>query len=102
MTATSSRVFADRAMAFMAEREIAPTPDNFQLFYTYASGDDPALTQAIAKLLAARTPFTHALVDELQARFTLSKKVESAIGDLSFGMSGALSEVLDQRRAGRA
>jgi diguanylate cyclase len=83
-------------MAFMAERQIAPTPENFQLFYSYASGKDPALKQAMSKLLTASNPFSPAVLEELQTHFTQSRKTENAIGDVTKGMSSALSEVLDR------
>lgn len=81
-------------MAFMAERQIAPTPENFQLFFAHAAGTDPALKRAVGEVLAAGRPFDRSVLDNLQRRFAAAKKVESAVGGLSAGVSGVLSEVL--------
>ena len=48
---------AKMAMALMADRKVAPTPDNFQLFYTYAAGENPAATRMLGDLIAAKRPF---------------------------------------------
>ena len=38
-----AQALAKTALAVMAERQVAPTPENYQLFYAYAAGENPAV-----------------------------------------------------------
>jgi diguanylate cyclase len=87
---------AGDAMAFMAQHAIAPMPDNFQLFFTFAAGADAALKQAVGEILTANRHFTAAVLDDLQSRFGATKRAERVMADLGAGMSGTLSSVIDR------
>ena len=59
---------ARTALALMTECEVPATPENFELFYAYAAGDNPSLTPVMGGLLASRKPFTPELLAELRLR----------------------------------
>jgi hypothetical protein len=42
---------AKTALALMAEVGVVATPDNFELFYAYTSGENPALSQVMAAFI---------------------------------------------------
>jgi diguanylate cyclase len=92
----SAQQVANDAMTFMAQHSIAPMPDNFQLFFTFAAGADVALKKAVGDILAENRRFTAAVLDDLQSRFGATKRAEQVIADLGVGMSGALNAVLDR------
>ena len=61
------QALAKTAIALMGECAVVPTPENFELFYAYAAGENPGVTQVIGAMVAARKPFTPEIVwDKLQ------------------------------------
>lgn len=50
--------YAKAALAIMDERKIAPTPNNFTVWYNYASGERPDLNRALTILLDSEEPFS--------------------------------------------
>ncbi len=63
-----AQALARMALALMAERQVAPTPDNFQLFYTYVAGDSPAVTRILSDLISARRVLTPELLADIRNR----------------------------------
>ena len=61
--------FAASAMRSMQERGIAPTPANFQIWYSYASGRDPALNRAIDILASNGCEFSEERNAEIYEQF---------------------------------
>ena len=60
--AAQVRMFAARAWAEMEERGILPAPYNFEVWYIYVSGSNPALSEQLTALLQAGvTPTTEQL-----------------------------------------
>ena len=51
----------------MGECGVVPTPDNFELFYIHAAGENPGLSQAIAGMLAQKKSFTPDALQDLAA-----------------------------------
>ncbi len=49
---------ANSALKLMDERAIAPTPNNFTVWYNYFSGDRPDLNRALTILLESESDFT--------------------------------------------
>ena len=60
--------FAKAALALMGECNVVSTPDNFELFYAYSSGENPAVTNMMAAVINARKPFTPELLQDLRLR----------------------------------
>lgn len=51
------RNLADKAMKMMEERNIAPLPQNFTVWYHYAQGDVKPLSKEVDKILDEKVPF---------------------------------------------
>ena len=59
----------EAALQAMRSHGIAPTPQNYALWYGYVSGLQPELSRAIDALIADGTSFTDMLCTELHDRF---------------------------------
>ena len=51
ISAEETNNFAKEAMAHMARQDIAPTPDNFMVWYSYVAKKDPDICQRIDWML---------------------------------------------------
>ena len=60
------QALAKTALALMGECNVTPTPENFELFYAYATGENQAVAQVIGQMIAARKPFTAELLQDLR------------------------------------
>jgi diguanylate cyclase len=85
------QAFAKTALALMGGAGIAATPDNFELFYAFASGENPAITQVMSKLIDARTPFTPELLADLRLRCLSGARAAAAMD----GVGGSMGQVID-------
>lgn len=93
---------AKTALALMSECGVVPTPDNFELFYTYASGTNPAMGQTIDAMISARRPFTSEVLEDLRSRCLSSARTAQALDNASAGVAATLNTVLDKlESAGR-
>ena len=45
------QAFAKTALALMGGAGVVATPDNFELFYAYASGENPAVSQVMGAII---------------------------------------------------
>jgi len=83
----------------MNECEITPTPDNFELFYNYASGSNSEVGKVIDTYISERRPFTHSVLDELRRRSLHSARAIEAIDTASTNAMATLSAVLEKIEA---
>ena len=60
---------AKTALALMGEVGVVATPDNFELFYAFTSGENPALSQVMAAFIKSKKPFTAEILSDLRLRF---------------------------------
>jgi diguanylate cyclase len=74
--------FAHAAFAQMAEYDVPPTPENFELWYTYTSGEDVGLKQAIDRVIANGTPFDENILQLLRERFFGRENHEEVVADI--------------------
>jgi diguanylate cyclase len=93
------QALAKTAVALMGECDVPATPDNFELFYAYACGDNPAIAQVMGSHIAARKPFTMALLQDLRLRCLSSARAATAMESLGTGMSDAINAVLAKLEA---
>jgi diguanylate cyclase len=93
---------AKTALALMSELGVAPTPDNFELFYTYASGSNPAMGAAIDQVISSRQPFTSEVLDGLRNRCLSSARTTQALDNASAQAAATLNAILEKlETAGR-
>lgn len=90
------QALAKTVLGLMAERQVPPTPENYQLFYTYVSGVNPAATRVMGDLISARQPFSPQLLDDLRDRLLGSGRLESALDALGADITGAVASVLSR------
>src|SRR5689334_16344675 len=79
---------SELALQTMAKHRVLPTPHNYSVWFTYASGLQSELNREIDARIAANQPFTDQISNELYERFC----------DMSrhFGMLQQTSAELDQ------
>lgn len=91
--------FAKSALALMDERDVVATPDNFELFYAYASGENPVVTQLMGAMIAAKTPFTPALLQDLRLRGLSGARAAQAMEMLGGNIDAMLDDMLGKLEA---
>ena len=85
---------AKTALALMNECDVPSTPDNFELFYAYASGQTPAIAQAMGALIAARKPFTPELLLDLRMSCLSSARAARAMDNFGTGLNDVIGAML--------
>lgn len=93
------QALAKTALALMSECEVIPTPENFELFYAYASGENVAITRAIGDVMAARKPITADFLQDLRARHLASARAAKAMDNVGSGMVDTLAGVIGKLEA---
>lgn len=93
------QALAKTALGLMAERGVMPTPENFELFFSYAAGDNPAISQVMGDMIAGRRPFTPAALTELRRRFFGVRGAEQAVDEAGTGITNALNAMLAKLEA---
>jgi diguanylate cyclase len=86
--------FSQRALKLMAEQKLAPSPDNYELWFSLAVGANPELTRAINQRMSAGK-ITQADCSELHRRFFArsSAAAEQAVIDLGNSVSAEIANV---------
>lgn len=87
-----AHAYADAAWHAMQRHHVAPTPDNFRIWYSYAAGTDPALNQAIDALLAQGADFNATRSLDLFERFFSVETNSEMLADAG----SRLKELVDQ------
>jgi diguanylate cyclase len=94
-----TQALAKSALALMAERLVEPSPENFQLFYAYAAGDQPAVSRVMGGMIAQREDFTPQVLEDLRERFFGTAKLDTAVEDIGAEITGTMKSVLDKLAA---
>ena len=93
------QALAKTALALMGECNVVATPDNFELFYAYATGENPAITQTMGALISARRPFTPDILLDLRLRCLSGARAARAMEDLGSDMRSVIDDVLGKLEA---
>jgi diguanylate cyclase len=91
--------FAKAALSLMGECQVVSTPDNYELFYAYCSGENPAVTQVMAALINAKKPFTPELLQDLRLRCLSGARAAMAMDSLGGNMGAVIEDVLGKLEA---
>jgi len=94
--AQREQALAKTAFALMTECGVAPTPDNYELFYQYATGTDPHLARMMGDQISSRRPFTAEGLDLLRRQSLASAKARHAVDTMGDGIANVLDELLDR------
>lgn len=90
------QAFAKTALALMGEHDVAATPENFELFYVYASGENPAVHQVMGALINSKQSFSRQLLEDLRARLLHESHAAAAVQSLGGNMSALIEDVLSK------
>ena len=86
----------------MSDWNVAPTPENYELFYVYAGGTNAALTKIIDGMIRNKTPLTAPVLQGLCAQFLSRERTAQTMEEVGSGISGMLDVVLTKLdRAGK-
>ncbi len=88
------QAFAKTALALMGGAGVVATPDNFELFYAYASGENPAITQVMGAIINAKTPFTPELLADLRLRCLSGARAAQAMEALGGNMGALIDDIM--------
>src|SRR6202789_1521508 len=96
------QALAKTALALMSDGGVVPTPDNYELFYTYASGANLEVGQVIDKMISERLPFTSDVLDGLRNSCLSSARTTQALDNASGQVATTLNALLEKlESAGR-
>jgi len=93
------QALAKTAVALMGECDVPANPDNFELFYAYAAGENPAIAQVMGAHIAARKPFTAAMLQDLRTRCLSSARTAKAMDSLGTNMTDVINAVMAKLEA---
>ncbi len=88
------QAFAKTALALMGGAGVVATPDNFELFYAYASGENPAITQVMGAIIDSKRPFTPELLADLRLRCLSGARAAQAMESLGGNMGTLIDDIL--------
>jgi diguanylate cyclase len=94
-----AQTLAKSALALMLERHVSPTPENFQLFYSYAAGDNPMASKVLGDLIAGRHPLSPQTLSELRDRFFASERLDRTVQTISTEITERVAGVLTRIEA---
>ena len=96
------QALAKTALALMSDVGVVPTPDNYELFYTYASGANLEMGQVIDKMFSERLPFTSDVLDGLRNSCLSNARTTQALDNASVQVATTLNALLEKlESAGR-
>ena len=90
---------AKAALALMGDCDVPPTPDNFELFYVHAAGENATLSLIVGDMISQRLPFTPKVLAELRARVLSRERAAKAMDDVGSGINEMLDVVLGKLEA---
>ncbi|HJT42642.1 MAG TPA: GGDEF domain-containing protein [Rhizomicrobium sp.] len=88
------QAFAKTALALMSEVHVVATPDNFELFYAYASGENPAITQMMSAFISSKKTFTPEILADLRVRCLSGARAAQAVESLGGNMDAVIADML--------
>ncbi len=94
MRSEREQALARTTLALMGECDVSPTPDNYELFYTFSAGENPAVGRIIGDMITARRPFTPSLLKELRERCFSRDRAERAVESIGETVSMSLDDAI--------
>ncbi|MEI9993235.1 MAG: diguanylate cyclase [Rhizomicrobium sp.] len=99
MRSEREQALARTALALMGECNVTPTPENYELFYSYAAGDNPSVGHVIGDMIAARRVFSPAVLKELRDRSFTRNRTERAVESIGETVGVSLDEAIAKLEA---
>ena len=88
------QAFAKTALALMGGAGVVATPDNFELFYAFASGENPAIAQVMGAIIDSKRPFTPELLADLRLRCLSGARAAQAMETLGGNMGALIDDIM--------
>ena len=88
------QAFAKTALALMGGAGVVATPENFELFYAYASGENPAITQVMGAIIDSKRPFTPELLADLRLRCLSGARAAHTMESLGGNMGTLIDGIM--------
>lgn len=82
-----------RAIKLMAEHSVAPLPQNYEIWYAYATNNVPDLVQAINAWMQSGSPFKEEIAADLKSRFLEGSHDTSAFNRVGERLSEELQKL---------
>lgn len=89
-----AKEYAETALNLMNQHEVPTTPVNFEIWYTYASGRDPELNEALDLLVSNNQPFTKDQNQALAQQFLNGSDAANAVQETSQKIAESVNTVL--------
>lgn len=86
---------ARKAMPELIQLRIAPTPENYALWYLYVTGREKALTERIEQLKADSADFDETTVQQLKDNFLSPYTIQHEMQRHTFGVQSLMSDLLE-------
>ncbi|UTW55636.1 GGDEF domain-containing protein [Kordiimonas sp. SCSIO 12610] len=87
--------YAKRAFGLMEELNVPPIPQNYEIWFGYASDQIPSLNKALDKIIAEKGGFTIDISSEIYRRFFSNVENAEIINETSAKIENEVSGVLD-------
>ena len=89
-----TEAFAKEALRWLTTRGIAPTPQNFELAYAYASGENPNLKSTLESLAGSDCKFEPSVMNILHQRYFRAPRHDDAVADVGEKITAELDSIL--------
>ncbi len=86
--------WSTRALGLMARHGIAPLPENYEIWFRYASGVSSELTEEIDSRLKQKKPLDRETLSDLQQRFASHHSLAKATIDAGDKLSSEVDKIL--------
>src|SRR5712671_6594346 len=83
------------ALSWMTERNILPTPENYEVVYTYVSGDHAELKRTVDDLVAHGGRFDANIMNMLHQRYFRVAESGGALSELGKKLATELDSLLE-------
>lgn len=95
----STLAWANNAMILMADNGIPPTPAHYQVWYTYASGEVPALNHLVDERKSQKGALSAAFSQQLYTRFFTGAEHEALMQQTNQHIQSELDAVISKLRS---
>jgi diguanylate cyclase len=75
---------------------VVATPENFELFYAYASGENPAITRMMSSIIDSKRPFTPELLADLRLHCLSGARTAQAMESMGGNMHSLIDDILSK------
>ncbi len=94
-----ANAFASDALERMHEEELAPTPENYELWYTYYAQTNPEMSRAVDLVVANNESITDEHCQELYQRFLSNNRENERVREAGDQIQATIKNVRRSRKS---